>query len=227
MTEKSAFSKDTLQTIDIEKKTDIFEQLNLPPEFAAFCRKNSQGIKITAICIAVALIAWSGYDYYAATRLEKSTSFLADAMAEVADDLRADKLAKVIDNHSGTDAALWSLVELAHTDMKNGRYPEAVARYREALDDIDKESPIAPLLHIALAQAYEQSKDTDNAIKQYQDLTEEKGFADMGYMALGRIYDQKGETVKARDAYEKIENDQSGWAKERLTALIPSVKTGK
>lgn len=227
MNDQSAFKKINLQTIDIEKKADIFEQLNLPPEFAAFCRKNSQGIKVTAICIAVALTGWAGYDYYAASRLEKSTSFLAAAMEEVAEDLRVEKLAKVIDSHSGTDAALWSLVELAHTDLKNGRYKEAAARYREALASADQESPIVPLLHLSLAQACEQDKDTENAIKQYQALTGVKGFADMGYMALGRIYEQRGEAVKARDAYEKIENDQSGWSKERLANLIPPSKTGE
>lgn len=227
MTEPSAFNKDILQTIDIEKKSDIFEELNLPPEFAAFCRKNARNIKIVAICIALSLISWVGYDYYSSTQVEKSGAALAVAMQEGSEDLRAEKLTQLIGKYSGSEAALWSLVELGHTDLKAVRFPEAIGRYSEALDGINEESPLAPLLHFLLAQAFEQNKEADKAIDQYQLLTANISFADMGYMALGRIYEQKGETVKARDAYEKIEKDQSGWAKERLATLIPPAKNDK
>ena len=227
MTQENPYNNIDLQTINIEGKRDLFDELNLPPEFAAFCRKNARNIKIGAICLLLAVTAWGGYDYYSTTRIEKSTSVLAAAMSETAEETRADKLAQVIASHSGSDAALWSMVELGHADQQGARYQKAIDRYAKALDDIDEESPIAPLLHLSLAQAYEQNKDADNAIKQYQALTAAKGFADMGYMALGRIYEKKGETVKARDAYEKIEKDQSGWAKERLATLIPPVKNGK
>lgn len=227
MNEENPYNPNNLQTINIAAKRDLFDELNLPPEFAAFYRKNARQIKVGAICLALALATWGGYDYYHTTRIEKSTSFLAAAMNEAADDLRADKLAQVIAKHSGSDAALWGMVELAHADQKDGRYPQAIERYRKALDDIDEQSPIAPLLHFSLAQAYELNKDDDNAIKQYQATTQAIGFADMGYMALGRLYEKKGETVKARDAYEKIEKDQSGWAKERLAVLIPPAKNSK
>lgn len=227
MTENTPFNTDNLQTINIEAKQDFFDELNLPPQFAAFCRKNANNIKIGAICLALALTAWAGYDYYTTTQIEKSTSFLAAAMNETVDDLRADKLAQVIANHSGSDAALWGMVELGHADQKAGHYQKAIDRYNKALDNIDEESPMAPLLHFSLAQAFELNKDDDNAIIQYQAATAANGFADMGYMALGRIYEKKGETIKARDAYEKITKDESGWAKERLATLIPATKNGK
>lgn len=227
MTEENPYNPNNLQTINISGKQDIFDELNLPPEFAAFCRRNAKNIKIGALCVALALAGWGGYDYYHTTRIEKSTSFLAAAMNEAEDTLRVDKLTQVIAKHSGSDAALWGMVELGHADQKAGNYQKAIERYTKALAEVDEESPIAPLLHFSLAQAYEQNKNIDNAIGQYQQITKATGFADMGYMALGRLYEQKGETIKARDAYEKVEKDTSGWAKERLATLIPPAKQNK
>jgi len=221
MTDKNAFSKQNLQTIDIEKKSDIFEELNLPPEFAAFCRNNAQNIKIFTISFAILVLAWGGYDYYATSQVEVSTNAMAVAMQTKDNDLRNKKLSHVVDKHSGSDAALWSLVELGHADLETGLFKKAIERYSEALEDVDADSPLASLIHFSLAQAFEQSKETDKAIEQYLFLTADTGFSDMGNMALGRIYEQRGETIKARDAYEKIESYKVGWAKERLASLIP------
>jgi len=228
MTEENPYNQNNLQTtIDISGKRDLFDELNLPPEFAAFCRKNAHNIKVGAICVVLALSAWGGYDLYHTSKIEKSTSFLATAMSEAEDSMRVDKLTQLIAKHSGSDAALWGIVELGHADQKAGNYQQAIERYSKALDDIDEDSPIAPLLHFSLAQAYELNKDVDNAIKQYQTVTKSLGFADMGYMALGRLYEKSGEPVKARDAYEKVEKDESGWAKERLATLIPPTNQNK
>ncbi|MDH3360513.1 MAG: tetratricopeptide repeat protein [Desulfobulbaceae bacterium] len=227
MSEKHPLSKQVLETINIEKKPDIFEELNLPPEFASFCRKNGRNIRNIAICIGLIALAWAGYDYYQSTQIEKSTSFFASAMEEVTEDLRADKLVKLIEKHSGSDAALWSLVELGHTDQKAGNYQEAIDRYKQVLTNLDEDNPLTPLIHLSLAQSYEYNNDADNAIKQYKAMTNAKDFADMSYLALGRIYEKNGEKIKARDAYEKIENDQTGWAKERLAILIPPVNKGE
>ncbi|MDH3360584.1 MAG: tetratricopeptide repeat protein, partial [Desulfobulbaceae bacterium] len=150
MTNPSAFNKDIIPTIDIEKKSDIFEELNLPPEFADFCRKNMRNIQIIAICIAVTMVSWAGYDYYASTQAEKSSAALSVAMHEQTEDVRAAKLVQLIEKHSGSDAALWSLVELGHNDLKFGRFQEAIKRYSEALENIDETSPLSPLLHFSL-----------------------------------------------------------------------------
>lgn len=227
MSEKNPFSKQVIETIDIEKKPDIFEELNLPPEFAAFIRKNGRNIRNIAIGICVIALAWAGYDYYHNTQIEKSSSLFAAAMNEVAEDLRADKLVKLIEKHSGSKAALWSMIELAHADRNAGRLAEAADRYKNVLDELDEDNPLTPLIHLSLAQTYEQLDNSDNAIIQYQAIAHEKGFADMSYLSQGRIFESKGEKEKARDAYEKIENDQTGWAKERLAILIPPVKKGE
>lgn len=222
MSEQSAFNSNNLKTITIERRRDLFEELNLPTWLADFLRKNSLQLKIAAIIAALALVGWSGYDYYATSRAEQSSALLATALEERSADSRKKLLEELINKYSGTAAASWANLELAHDDYDAGRYAAANQRYSEILSGLGKESPLSPLVHLALAQSLEQNKEPEQAIDHYQKLSTINGFADLGYLALGRIHEGKGDVAKAREAYEKVGTDNGAWAKDRLARLAPA-----
>jgi len=219
MTEPNPYQQPVQPLSSLQPHRDIFDELNLPADVAAFLRANMGAIKIGAIVLAVLLVGWSGYDYYATTRTEQSSALLASALHEQDDANQKKMLTEVVGNYSGTDAARWARLELAHIDEKAANFADAAEQYRQVLAGLDEESPIAPLVHYALAQALEQNKEPDQAVAQYQKLAQAVPYADIAYLAQARIYENKGETDKAREAYERVGNDSAAWAKDRLAKL--------
>ncbi len=229
MTEPSAFNRQNLQPLSsLRPHRDIFDELNLSPEVSDFLRANMGAIKVAAVVLAVLLVGWSGYDYYSSNRVEHSSALLAEALHQETAADRAKLLNQVADEYSGTEAARWARLELAHEDEKAGHFADAAKQYQQVLTGLDATSPIAPLAHFAFAQALEQDKKPDQALAQYQELAKAPAYADLANLALARIYENKGETAKAREAYERVGNDSAAWAKDRLAKLaVPPVKPVK
>ena len=180
------------------------EELNLPPGLIAFVRKNAKMLQIGLICVAVLVVAWVLYDYYSIMQEKKGVSLLASAMQTEPIGQQVAVLENVIKDYSRTNAARWAKIELANLDYKEERYESAIAKYKEVLDALPAKNPLIPLTRLSLAQSYEQTKQYDNAINQYNLLKKQPGFAIQAYLGLGRLYVAKNDTAQASNAYKEL-----------------------
>ena len=204
MSTQSLFSKKNIKSQIPDTRRGLLEELNLPPEVISFIRENARIMQIALICVAIFVLGWVFYDYYAEQQENKGASLLASAMQVDAMDERVQILENVIMDYSRTDAALWSKLELGHIDFQEGRFDEAAARFKETLYKLSSSSSLEPLVRLSLAQSYEENSQYDQAIAQYNLLKKEAGFKKQANLALGRIYVIKGEESQARKVYEEL-----------------------
>lgn len=225
MSEKSPFKKENLETIDIEKKRGLLEELNVPPRVIKFLKENSRNLQIAAVCIVVLILGWTWFDYYQESQKESSTALLQTALKETDSGKRNQLLNDVITKYSRTDAALWSRLELAHDAYDDGKLDEAATKYESVLKSLSSSNPLSPLVLYSLAQTYESSNDFDKALGAYERLVKYTGFVAEGHLGSGRMYERKGEQQQARASYEKIKDVPNvpepimDWVADKLTKL--------
>ena len=82
----------------------------------------------------------------------------------------------VVNDFSGTDAALWSRVEQAHVAFQAGNFDDALSLYNDIFADLDNDNPLLPLLSYNIGLAYENSGDQSKALIYYAKLAGYKGF---------------------------------------------------
>ncbi len=222
MAEQSSLVGKEEKTIDIERKESLLDELNLPPIVTRFIRENARNLQIIAGCIVLLVFAWTYFDYYTETRENNASSALSEAVLESDDAARVELLKGVVDNFSGTDAALWSQIEQAHVAFKAANYDDALSLYNDVFDDLGSDSPLLPLLSYNIGLAYENSGDLSKALTYYAKLAGYKGFEVKGLMAQGRIYELQKEKPKALRVYrEALENiGISGQDKSILTEKV-------
>lgn len=206
MSDQRLFSQKDIKTIDPERKSDLFDELNLPPKLISFLRKNGRNLKIITISITVIVLGWVLYDNYTELQENKGASLLTSALQETSATQKAQTLAGVIDEYPQTDAALWSTIELAHLDYEAARFRVAATRYETILDELPGNSSLAPLVRLNLAQSYEQLQDFDKALGQYKLLKAATGFSKEAYLGQGRVYVMQNEPDAARLVYEEYLN---------------------
>ena len=204
MSTESLFSRKNIKSQQPDTHRGLLEELNLPPEMISFIRDNSRTLQIALICVAVFVLGWIFYDYYAEQQENKGASLLASAMQVDSPEEQVQILQNVITDYPRTDAALWSKLELGHIDYQNGKFDEATAKFKEILDGLSPSSPLAPLTRLSLAQSYEEGGQYDQAIAQYNLLKKDAGFRLQANLALGRIFMAKGEESQARKVYEEL-----------------------
>jgi predicted negative regulator of RcsB-dependent stress response len=202
MTKPSAFDKKQIQTAVLGEKQSILDELHLPPEVVSFLRNNSKILITVALCVVLMIVGWSFYQNHTKSRNDKAAAALVAAMQVTEEAERTQRIDRVVNEFSGTDAAHWGRLELAHIDYQSDNFDSAAMKYKAVLDQLSADSGLVPLVVYSLGQAYEQLHDADNAIHYYQTLSQIPGFAGEGYLGLGRLYEEKNELEKARDVYE-------------------------
>ena len=222
MADKSVFDSKNIAQQAMLRERDLLDELNIPPKVATFLRENSKRIQMGVICVVIAILAWSAYDYYQAGQREASAAMLAKATQAKSDDQRKEMLGELLKKYPHTEAALLGKLDLGHMAFQQNDLDKAIATYSEVLDKMSSDNPLVPFVRYSLAQAYESNKDDDNAIKQYQALAELSGFAGQGYQGLGRIYENEGQTEKAIESYKKAveQEDLSPGDKEMLEGIL-------
>ena len=205
--EHSAFTKKHVEEVSPSKRT-LLDELNLPPKVTEFIRQNENLIKIALIVILVFICANTFWDYYSQKQKNDSASLLAQAMSQTEDATRIEQLKKVVDQYSGSGAALWGGVTLAQQMLEDGKYQEAVNKYNDIITDVSDDNPIYPLILHDLARAYELNGEFENGLKQYAFLRDIEGFTTIGYLGEARLYEQMEKTDQAKDAYEKALTQQ-------------------
>ena len=107
----------------------------------------------------------------------------------------------MVNDYSGTDAALWSRIEQAHMAFKAANYDDALALYNDIFSDLGSDNPLLPLLSYNIGLAYENSGERDKSLVSYTKLAGYEGFAVKGLMAQGRIYELQGAKPEALRVY--------------------------
>ncbi|MCK5341429.1 MAG: tetratricopeptide repeat protein [Desulfobulbaceae bacterium] len=229
MTDQSAFSKKKIETLAPEK-TNLLEEMNLPPQVISFLRKNSKNLQIGIACIVIALIGSSVYKHFAEVKKEKSTALLAAALVEETPDTRQPKLEDVLKDYSDTAAARWAMLQLGHDAYEAEDYPKAIENYTKALEKLSSSDSLTPFVQYDLAYAYEENKDFDKALSSYADLAKTASFAAAGYLGMGRVYEKKQEWAQAKDSYEKARSydafpvNVKGWVDGKVIDLSGKLK---
>jgi len=227
MSDKSAFDIKNLETIDIERKRDVLDELNLPTGVVSFLRKNKRNIKIAAVVVTVMVFGWVFLNHYAETRRDESVDMLAKALKENPGAAAKDQLmADLLSDYGSTDAALLGRLEMANTAFDDKKIQDAIKGYQEVLREVTVNSPLIPLLHYGLAYAYESNDEPDKALTHFTNLSEMAGFKSEGLLAMGRIYENMGAIDKAKEIYEKylalkdtFAFSDTAWAEDRLVKL--------
>jgi len=230
MTKPSAFDKKQIQTAVLDDKRDFLDELHLPPAVASFLRTNARSLLIAGICIILMIVGWTVYKNYTKARNDKAAAALVTAEQEADETKRIQAIDQVVNQFSGTDAALWAQLELAHIDYQAGNYKVAVKKYQAVLDNLAADNALLPLITYSLGQSYEQLHDNDNALKQYQALSQMPGFSGEGYLGLARIYEAKQELDKAREVYENylaVTKDNTTSARGSKTRVLVEDKLAR
>ena len=177
MTENNSHNEIEEKTIDIEHKDGLLEELELPPNVIKFIRENSQRLQIAAVCLVILILGWTYYDYHVQKVENSGSAALSAAILEEDESSRVELLKNVEKDFSGTEASFWSRVEQGHIALGSEDYQGALSIYNELLDDISSDNPIRPLLNYNIGLAYENSGDTDNALRYYRKLSDFEGFS--------------------------------------------------
>lgn len=203
MNEQDAFHKNSIEDASPAGKSGgLLEEMNLPPKVIAFIHNNSKQLQIVGICLVVAILGWIFADNYMERQKDKGAYALYSAM-ESDPENRMQALQNVKNDFSGTTST-WSFLEMAHLDFSNARYDDALQKYQTALDDMDSDSPIKPLVLWNMAMTLEQNGDINSALTQYKSVAEMGDFDLLVYPALARIYAALGNRGEALKAYEQL-----------------------
>jgi len=229
MASESAFDKRLTEETKMDKIEGLLEHFNLPPKVIDFIRKYQRLIITLLGVIIIAVITFSLYKSYREGLVEDAATALSTAMHK-GDKERAASLTGVVKTYSNTKSAEWARIELAHLDMKNGRYEAAAEKYREELKLIGKDSPLYGLLLYGVGQAMEADKKFAEAASQYSILKEITGYEHIGYSGLARIEEIQGNYEKAFTIYNNFlltlgDDPGAASARAEIEARIAQLKT--
>ena len=196
MSTEGAFNKRLTEETTMDQVEGLLEHFNLPPKTIAFIRKNQRIFQVGIGLIIIAVVAWSLYGSYMEKQREEAATALSLAL-EKAPSEQAAALSEVMAQYAHTTSSVWAEVELAHLDMKRGKFEAAATKYNVLNQKTDDSNPVKPLVTFGLAQAYESAKKYTEAEVQYDLLKEFKGFEPVGYIGLGRLEEVQGNIDKA------------------------------
>ena len=209
MAAESAFEKKHVEPTVENNLSGLLDQMNLPPGIVEFVRTHQKIINIGLIVLVLVVVVWSLYGSYREKQINQASSALSLAMSEPAD-MKVAALEKVKEEYSSTDSATWAQVELAHLDMAQGNYMEAVTKYSQIRDDLSETNPLHPLVSLAIAQAFESQKEYDKSYKEYEAVKNVGGFQAVATLGMARIYEAQQKYTEALGVYEDYQTSFEG-----------------
>ncbi len=202
MANQSAFDPNHIKETAMAETSGLLDELNLPPAFVAFLRKNQRTLWIIIVVVAIVVTAVSLYGSYQNYRENKATTALDLAMrADPAQ--RPDLLKNVARDFHSTPTGHWARVELAQIYIKDGKPADAILQLQKVNQEVDAKNPIKPLVLFKLGGLYEETKNYEDALGRYQELTAFSGFEADARYALGRVYAALHKNVEAVTAYQQ------------------------
>ncbi len=231
MSEESAFNLKRASEEAYVEPSGVLDQLNLHPSIVSFLRKNKKIIQIVCIVFVILVVTISLYKSYRESQLEKGASNL-DISMEAEGTAQKEALAHVETEYANTPSGSWATVELAHLDMKEGAYAEALKKYQAVRDNTKTSNPLYALLTYGIAQAGEAGKDFEKSIAMYTELKSITGYKDEGFLGLARVYEAQKEKEKAIAVYEEylasfLGEERSPRAKQMIQEKINRLQSGQ
>ena len=203
MSEHNTYLQKDILTKPLESH-GLLEEFGLPLKVIKFIRGNRNNIFCGIAAVMVAIVGWSYYGHYVATRNDQAAAMLGKAVNQENVEQRATMFNQVVADFGNTGSATWAKIELGHLAFDQGDYDDAISRYQGVLAGLGSASPLLPLVQYNLAQAFENKKAFKEALAAYQELTALKGFTPEAYVALARIYEAQGVLAKAKEMYQKV-----------------------
>ncbi|MEW6218274.1 MAG: tetratricopeptide repeat protein [Thermodesulfobacteriota bacterium] len=226
MADDSAFSKKRLETLVAEKQ-GLLEQLNVPPRAAAFLREHALKLQVAGVVVVLAVVGWQAFSAWQERTADEGAARLALALEAVDSGERQRLLAEVGDRYGSTGAGLWARLELGHLERQAGRLDEALSHYRAVAEELNRKSPLAPLVELALAVTLEIKGQPGEAMSHYQGLAAWDGFAEQACLGMGRLHEAQGALDQARQTYEAYlarADQNSALPKERVAERLARLK---
>jgi len=108
----------------------------------------------------------------------------------------------LIDKYSSSKAAGLAHTELAYIKFLSKEYDEAIAQYKQFVDELSDNDPYLSLGRLALATCYEENGENDKAIQTLENITagQDDFFKEQAMLSLARIY----RTVNKKEKSDKI-----------------------
>ena len=205
MSEHNAFDKLHVDERDKADLGGVLEQLNLPPIFVAFVRRNQKAIYIGLSIVAVCVVVWSLYDAHIEQKRTESSSALAVAQ-KLDGETRLNALKDVVEEFS----ALWAKVEIGRYYMENADFATALQYYQSIRGEVETGNPLYQLVTFGIAQADEALAKFDEAVAEYGTLKTVIGYESIGYNGTARIYEVQGNFERAINEYEQYMGTMTG-----------------
>lgn len=230
MSEQNVFNKIHVDERDKADLGGVLDQLNLPPAFIEFVRRNQKAIYIVLGLLAIAVIVWALYGSSVEKRqVESSNALMAAEKLDGSEKVTA--LQKVAEDFSGTDSALWARVGLARYSIENEENQKALQQYTEIRNSLKKESPMYPLVTFGIAQAQEFLDDHQAALQEYVLLKNITGYENIGFSGTARLHELQGNIEAAINEYEQylaILDERGSSTPERsyITEKLTRLKAG-
>jgi len=202
MANQSAFDPNHIKETAVSETSGLLDELNLPPAFIDFLRKNQRTLWLMIAVIAIVVTAVSLYGSYRTYRENKATAAM-DAAMQADSDHQVDLLNKVVQDFTSTPTEHWARIELAQISIKNGKPAEAILQLQKVNKEVEAKNPLKPLVLFKLAGLYEETKNYQAALARYQELTAVSGFEADARYALGRVYAALHKNAEAVTAYQQ------------------------
>ncbi|HHL35686.1 MAG TPA: tetratricopeptide repeat protein [Desulfobulbaceae bacterium] len=202
MANQSAFDPNHIKETAVSETSGLLDELNLPPAFIDFLRKNQRTLWFMIAVIAIVVTAVSLYGSYRTYRENKATAAM-DAAMQADSDHQVDLLNKVVQDFTSTPTEHWARIELAQISIKNGKPAEAILQLQKVNKEVEAKNPLKPLVLFKLAGLYEETKNYQAALARYQELTAVSGFEADARYALGRVYAALHKNAEAVTAYQQ------------------------
>ena len=177
-------------------------------------KRHFQYVGIGIVAVIVVFLAATTYLRHANKKGQEAYNLALAAFSEVmsADSkpekaVEAEKLfTVVVDDHGMSRAARVALPQIAYLKFMDKKYDDAIALYREFMDEMSGEREYEALAGLALASCYEAKGDLNTAIDTLAPLVNQPHapFRETAMFNLARLYRLNDDSGKAQDLIRKF-----------------------
>ncbi len=164
------------------------------------------------IVLVLGFAGWSGYAYLKHSREVQAQAALDKVRPLLSRPEQAEEALKalkaLVDNHSGTKAALMARAFRGHLLYQGGKYAEAAKAYEDLRSEEAalREAGLSPFVTESLSYCYEAQGDHAKAARTLKPLLDqaEGNFQTLILARLALLYEKAGERQEAREAWQRL-----------------------